>query len=166
MKSAEILIAIRKIVRALNLESKRIQKVYGLSIPQLLCLGYLKEMPDCQAPVKELARQLNINPSTISGIVNRLEKKGYVARLSKREDKRVSLIALTARGLKLMEATPQLFHEKLDERLLKLPEAEIQKIEQSLKTLATLLEVEGYDASPVLALDENLADDEMNGQVQ
>ena len=38
-KYSGIMISIRKIVRAINLESKRIEKDYGLSIPQLLTLG-------------------------------------------------------------------------------------------------------------------------------
>ena len=37
----EILLKIRKIVRSINLESKKVQKEYGVSIPQILCLEYL-----------------------------------------------------------------------------------------------------------------------------
>jgi len=38
----ELMISIRKIVRAVNLESKIIEKDFGLSIPQLLTLKFLK----------------------------------------------------------------------------------------------------------------------------
>jgi len=37
-----LMISIRKIVRAVNLESKIIEKDFGLSIPQLLTLKFLK----------------------------------------------------------------------------------------------------------------------------
>ncbi|MCH1418377.1 MAG: hypothetical protein L7U68_07520 [Flavobacteriaceae bacterium] len=42
-KYSGIMISIRKIVSAINLESKRIEKDYGLSIPQLLTLKFLEE---------------------------------------------------------------------------------------------------------------------------
>ena len=42
-KYSGIMISIRKIVRAINLESKRIEKDYSLSIPQLLTLKFLEE---------------------------------------------------------------------------------------------------------------------------
>ena len=42
-KYSNIMISIRKIVRAINLESKRIEKDYNLSIPQLLTLKFLEE---------------------------------------------------------------------------------------------------------------------------
>ena len=45
-KYADLMISIRKIVRAVNLESKRIEKNHGLSIPQLLTLKFLKEHLD------------------------------------------------------------------------------------------------------------------------
>jgi hypothetical protein len=37
-----LMISIRKIVRAVNLESKIIEKDFGLSIPELLTLKFLK----------------------------------------------------------------------------------------------------------------------------
>ena len=45
----EILTDIRKIVRSINLESKRIQKDFGVSIPQLLCLSYLSSCEGYQS---------------------------------------------------------------------------------------------------------------------
>ena len=42
-KYSELMISIRKIVRAVNLESKRIEKDFGLSIAQVLTLKFLKE---------------------------------------------------------------------------------------------------------------------------
>ena len=38
----ELMISIRKIVRAVNLESKIIEKYFGLSIPELVTLKFLK----------------------------------------------------------------------------------------------------------------------------
>ena len=43
MKHNEILSDLRRIIRAVNLEGKRVEKEYGVSIPQYLCLNHLHE---------------------------------------------------------------------------------------------------------------------------
>lgn len=53
-KYSKIMISIRKIVRAINLESKRIEKDYGLSIPQLLTLKFLKDDQGYKSTMKLL----------------------------------------------------------------------------------------------------------------
>ena len=98
MNYAEILINIRKISRSVNLESKRLEKEYGISIPQLLALNYLREQNNFLASHKSIKDFLKLNASTVTGIITRLEKKGLVAKLPRLQDKRVSLITLTAKG--------------------------------------------------------------------
>ena len=46
--------SVRKIVRAVNLESKRIEKNFGISIPQLLTLKYLNESPEYRSTMRNL----------------------------------------------------------------------------------------------------------------
>lgn len=90
MKYTDILIRLRQIIRSVNLESKRIEKEYGISIPQLLCFHFLNEKENFQASHKEIKDFLKLNASTVTGIINRLEKKGFVARVPKKGDKRVN----------------------------------------------------------------------------
>ncbi len=160
MDTTEILIKIRKIVRSIDIESKKIQKEYGVSIPQVLCLSFLRESPNYQSTQGEIRNFLNLNSSTVSGIINRLEKKGLLARLPKSGDKRVVNIALTSAGDKLLSSVPSLLHEHLSEKLQKLDKLELQKVEKSLNTLITLLEIEQVEASPLITLDSNLEDNE------
>ncbi|MEJ2595055.1 MAG: MarR family transcriptional regulator [bacterium] len=124
----DILIMIRKIVRSINLESKKIQKDFGISIPQLLCLNYLGQQENYQGTHKELTVYLNLNSSTVTGIINRLEKKGLVARLPKKDDKRVTYISLTSAGFKLLGETPDLLHQKLLKKLYLIPESDLVTI--------------------------------------
>ena len=112
MDTQEILIKIRKIVRSIDIESKKIQKEYGVSIPQVLCLSYLRESSNYQATQGEIRKYVNLNSSTVSGIINRLEKKGYLARLPKAGDKRVANIVLTSAGDELLKTIPPLLHEQ------------------------------------------------------
>ena len=158
MDATEILIKIRKIVRSVDIESKKIQKEYGVSIPQVLCLSFLHESPNYQATQGEIRKFLNLNSSTVSSIINRLEKKGHLARLPKSGDKRVVNIALTSAGDKLLSTIPSLLHEQLSEKLQKLDQAELESVEESLNTLVTLLDIEQVEASPLITLESDLED--------
>lgn len=157
MDYSDILSDIRKIVRSINLESKRIQKDFGISIPQLLCLGYLNGCSDYQASHGELTRFLHLNSSTVTGIVNRLQKKGLIARLPKKEDKRVTTIALTDSGAKVLEQTPDLLHEKLSAHLSRFSEAQVEGVKRSLELIVAALEIGDVDASPMITMEDPIA---------
>ena len=142
MDPTEILIKIRKIVRSINLESKKIQREHGVSIPQVLCLNFLHNSPNYQSTQGEIRKFLNLNSSTVSGIINRLEKKGFLARLPKSGDKRIMNIALTSSGDKLLDNIPSLLHEQLSQKLQKLDNDNLKTVEESLDTLINLLEIQ------------------------
>jgi len=72
-KYSEVMISVRKIVRAINLESKRVEKNLGISIPQLLTLKHLNEQPDYKSTMRRLRDFLSLNASTVTGIVARLD---------------------------------------------------------------------------------------------
>ncbi|WP_319478802.1 MarR family transcriptional regulator [uncultured Draconibacterium sp.] len=158
METRDILIKIRKIVRSVDIESKKIQKEHGVSIPQVLCLNFLRESNNYQTTQSELRKFLNLNPSTVSGIINRLEKKGYLARLPKTGDKRVVNIALTSSGDKLLSTMPSLLHEQLSEKLLQLSDNELEIVEAGLNTLVKILDIEKVEASPLITLDSDLGE--------
>lgn len=159
MDSIDILIDIRKIVRSINLESKRIQKDFGISIPQLLCMGHLQASSVKKVSHRELMNLLSLNSSTITGIINRLEKKGYVKRYAQKEDKRVTLIVLTAKGRKVAEKSPTALHDKLSEKIQSLPEATREMIRKSLQIIVQAMNIEALDASPMLTINDPI--DEM-----
>ncbi len=160
IRSTQILIKIRKILRSINLESKKIQKEYGVSIPQVLCLSYLHNSPNYQTTQRELRTFLQLNSSTTTGIVQRLEKKGLVARLPRSGDKRVTQIALTSRGEKLIIAIPPLMHDRLTKSIESMTADQFERLTQSLDWLINTLELPPYDAAPVISTQENLLSDE------
>ncbi len=159
MDTTDILIKIRKIVRSVDIESKKIEKDYGVSIPQVLCLNFLHGSPSYQATQGEIRKFLNLNPSTVSGIINRLEKKGYLARLPKLGDRRVVNIALTSAGDKLLSNIPSLLHEELSEKLQKLSPQNLKTVEDGLEILVQMLQIDQIEASPMLTNDAELETD-------
>lgn len=158
MNFIDILIKLRKIVRSINLESKRVEKQFGVSIPQLLCLQFLSKQKEYRANAKQLKEFLNLNASTVSGILSRLEKKGLIAKLPKAADKRITLISLTSKGMELLENAPITFQEKLSGKLQALPPEKIKIIVEGIDLLTQLMEVEDMDASPIVSGDEFLSE--------
>lgn len=154
LNSLDIIVDIRKIVRSLNLESKAIQKDFGLSITQLLCLGHLQNSLGYKSTHRELMELLSLNSSTVSGILNRLEKRGYIARISNESDKRSKSITLTASGIKLLEETPNVLHDRLAEKLDKLSLEDKKMVQKSLNIIISAMEIKEMEASPLLTPEE------------
>ena len=144
------MISVRKIVRAINLESKRVEKNFGISIPQLLTLKYLKEKPDYKTTMRSLREFLSLNASTVTGIVSRLETKGYIARLPDPSDKRSTPIVLTSKGDDLIKKTNLSLHEKISKNLEALNEEEYSAIVESFQTIINFLNIDDLDASPII----------------
>jgi DNA-binding MarR family transcriptional regulator len=121
-------------------------------------LNFIKDQPNFQSNQKEIKNYLNLNASTVTGIVNRLERNGYVARLPKSGDKRVSNITLTVEGQKLLNNLPPLLQEELLSKLMNLPASEVMQIEDTLDKLINILDIHSVDASPVLITDEKISE--------
>ena len=154
MEYIEILVKLRKIIRSINLESKKIEKELGISIPQLLVLKYLSDQTDYRAFAKDIKRYINLNASTVSGIISRLESKGLVARSQKVNDKRAIYIILTAKGADLLHKSPSTLQEKLSKRLKKLTKTQIEELDRNIELLTLIMDVEDMDAAPLLTIDE------------
>jgi DNA-binding MarR family transcriptional regulator len=75
----------------------------GLTPAQYLVLANLPEKEG--KPLGELADVLRCSPSTVTGIVDTMEKKELVAREPNPEDRRSHLLALTAKGRTLRRST-------------------------------------------------------------
>lgn len=154
MQFTEILSDLRKIIRTVDLESKRIEKEFDISLPQLLCLSFLNSAEGFQSTHKEITKYLNLNSSTVTGIIDRLEKKNLVARLPKKEDKRVTYIALTAKGVNLLKRTPDLIQDRLLKKLSNASPEEVEAIKQALGILIHFLEIkESEDISWISSTD-------------
>ena len=151
MNYLDILVKLRKVIRSINLESKKIEKKYGISIPQLLVLQFLSKQDDFKAKSSTIKSFIHLNASTVSGIIRRLEGKGLVARLPAPQDRRASFITLTAMGARLLEESPTTLQEKLSTRLSKLDEAQKRELYNSIDLLVELMEAADVDASPLVA---------------
>jgi len=60
-------------------------------------------------PMSRLSEHMLVAPANITGLVDRLEKKGYVERKREAQDRRLFMIELTENGQRIQEAITQQF---------------------------------------------------------
>jgi len=146
----DILIYIRKIVRSVNLETKRIQKRHDISIPQLLTLTFLGKQPDYQSTSTIIKKYLMLNSSTLTGIITRLESKGWIAKVPSNNDKRSTKIVLTIQGLNFLDSTPEIMHDVLSKKLEELPPDKLRELQVSFESIIDFLDIDKIEASPII----------------
>ncbi|MCA8914917.1 MAG: MarR family transcriptional regulator [Planctomycetes bacterium] len=148
-KELTILQSLRRIIRAVDIHSRKLVTQYGITGPQLVCLVTLCD--EGAMTSAELSRRVFVSASTITGIIDRLERAGYVVRQRDEIDRRRVLLQPTDTGFKLAYRAPSPIQEQLVERLHELPELERSAIAMSLQRIVDLMEARSVDASPMLA---------------
>ena len=114
----------------------------GLTGPQQAAMGALVKAGGMS--LKELSRELGLAHSTVSGIVDRLAKRGMVERQAQDGDGRVSRIVPSGEVREfLREKWPALERHPLVEALAGATEAERQAAAEGMRMLRRLLERRG-----------------------
>jgi DNA-binding MarR family transcriptional regulator len=142
----EIVRSIRRIVRSLYLDSREMAKRYDLTSPQYLVLCSLAAKGSLSSV--NLSKILCVTPANMTGIIDRLEQKKLIRRVKKEDDRRISLIELTEKGLKLSQTVPDTIEEKFIAGLKDLEPTEIYGIYASIKKVVDLLEAKNVQAAP------------------
>ncbi|TYB32612.1 MAG: MarR family transcriptional regulator [Flexistipes sinusarabici] len=132
-----LILNIRKINRLLDKYTKYLNQKYNITLPQLICLYEIKKEKSIN--LTELTRRVNLNNSAITGIIDRLELKGYVQRVKSGKDRRIINIELTEKGTDFVDRSFQVLEEdcffeknKFDEEAIIDLIKSIQKITDSI----------------------------------
>lgn len=144
-----VLAALRKIMRSIDLHSKSLVKRFGLTSPQLIVLREVNA--NGQVTAGEIAHAVSLSQATISGIFERLEKRGLITRQRSRHDRRKILVQPTLEATKRLAGSPPLMQESFVEAFDKLQEWEKSMILSSLQRLVSLMDVQYIDNAALLA---------------
>ncbi len=87
---------------------------------------------------KQLGEKTLISKSSLTGVVDRMAQKGFIATLENPEDARSHLLRLTVKGQKIFEKVFPEHLEHLAAAFQKLSNKQIKEIEESLKTLKSI----------------------------
>lgn len=144
----QIVASIRRIIRAIDLQSRRLQDRHKLTGPQL---ATLREAHKVGRPsISALARAVHLSQPTVSGIVSRLERRGLVARERSEGDRRSVVIQVTNEGLELLDEAPSLLQERFRAELARLEDWERHWMLSALERIASMMDAEHLDAAPIL----------------
>ena len=150
--SDDVLKTLRRIIRVIDLRSKQLVQKYGLTGPQMLLLKEVLSLKEL--PVSVLAKNISLSSATVTSMLDRLEKKGYVQRVRDQKDKRKIFVKAMPQAEKVFEAAPNLLQENFIESFHKLEEWEQTLILSSLQRVANMMGAKKLDAAPILAVGE------------
>lgn len=140
-----ILRALRQITRSIALHSRQLAACSNITAPQLICLRVAIDRGPLTATA--ISREIHVSPSTVVGILDRLEDKGLIRRDRGREDRRIVFISATEAGIELARDTPSPLQKKLADALNALPELEQATITLSLERVVTLMQSDGAESA-------------------
>lgn len=150
----EVLVTLRRIIRAIDLRSKDLTQQTGLTGSQLLLMQVLYR--EGASSAGELAAALHCSQATITSIVDRLEAKDFVRRRRGVVDKRKVLIELTAPGRGGVLAAPDVMQKDFVDAFRGLAEWEQTLMLSSLQRLAEMLDAPQVDSEPMLPPTQDL----------
>jgi len=142
------LIALRKIMQAIDRHSITLKNKFGLTGPQLILLQSVST--DKQISVTQLSKKISLSQATVTDITKRLEKKNYITRRRSLGDKRKTNIALTEKGKMILNTVPPLLQEQFTDRFSKLERWEQLMIESSFERVVSMMSAENIEASPIM----------------
>jgi len=143
-----VLRSLRRIIRSVDIYSRKLNSEFGLTTPQLLCLSALDEGHDMV--MSDLARSINLSPSTVIGIVDRLEHKKLLQRVRSNTDRRKVKVEITEAGRDIANKAPSLLQDNFTQRFASLTQNEQLQITNALERVVELMDAESIDASPNL----------------
>ncbi len=149
----QVLIALRRVIRATDLHSKHLAKTTGLTAPQILLLQTIHKRDQATvggATIGELASDISLSQATVTSVLDRLEKRDLIYRQRSDTDKRKVHAHLTTTGVEVLKEAPMPLQAQFAQQFNELQEWEQSMIICSLQRIAQMMDAEHIDASPVL----------------
>lgn len=144
----DVLVALRRVIRATDLHSKHLAKTTGLTTPQILLLQAIRDKNE--VTIGELANDVSLSQATVTTIIDRLEKRELVYRERSTKDKRKVHAHLTDAGISILKDAPIPLQEHFTRQFNELQRWEQTMIIASLQRVAHMMDAQHIDAAPVL----------------
>jgi|TARA_R100001244_G_scaffold47550_3_gene42283 DNA-binding MarR family transcriptional regulator len=150
--SNALLVALRQINRAIDLQSKKLEKETGQTTPQLLLLKELAKHGRSKPSV--IAKSVHLSHATVTSIVDRLEKSAMVTRERSEDDRRSVEIVLTEKGRECIQNAPELLQEDFLVSFSKLEPWEQNLLISSVQRIAVMMDASQIESAPILEIGE------------
>ncbi len=147
---ARILNAFRQIIRAVNVDSRKLAAQHSITGPQLSCLLAIVEMGPTTAI--EVARRIHLSASTLVGVLARLEAKGLIQRQRSKKDRRELIVLASEEGKVLAARTPFPLQFSLGAALKQLSPRQRDEMAMHLEHLVELMGAADLSRAPLLEI--------------
>lgn len=137
-KSIEIIKALKQIGKCMKKTVEAQCKDGNITGPQGMLLGTLAHHGKMK--ISDLSERLTLSNSTVSGIVDRLEKQGLVERIRSDEDRRVVYVNITPAYKKSAQEQFKRIEESIEIKMKNATHEELDKILEGLNILKNMLE--------------------------
>lgn len=146
--SGQILEDLIQLVARSRQQSHEYLEKFGVTVPQSGVLNALAESGNL--PIGTLADKLLLKTSTVSGIVDRLERDGHVTRIRGNADRRVVHVALTTSGQELSQRLPGSSFDKVRRAIDRLEPHEAHDFLKLLRRILDYINQEDNGVSETL----------------
>lgn len=151
--SEDVLVALRRIIRASDLRSRQLARQTGLTTAQLIVLRAIFQLGEVNTRV--ISAQVSLSPATVTTIMDRLSDRGFIERYRSTTDRRVVYTRLTARGHSALSAAPMPLQEAFGARFRALPETEQHALVRTLDQIAWMMDAGDLDCEPLLTAEDH-----------
>jgi len=130
-----------RLIKAYNLILREARRSIGtrLTLPQFDVMAQLARRPDGMTSV-ELSRHLLVSAGNLTGIVDRLEREGWVAREAHESDRRATRIRLTAAGRRRIASVLPRHARDIESLFRAIPRHEVEQLRELLGRLTAALD--------------------------
>jgi DNA-binding MarR family transcriptional regulator len=150
-RTDEVLVALRRIMRAVDIRSHHLSRASGLTAPQWVLLRALATRGSMG--IGDLAREIHLSQATTTDIVDRLERRGLVSRARSTVDRRRVQVALLPEGAGLVHDSPAPLQQDFVDRFQRLSDWEQTQILSCLQRLGEMMDAQKIDAAPMLEIE-------------
>lgn len=144
--TASLVRSMRKIAQAIDVRSREIARLTGLTLPQLIVLQSVRALGE--VTTQAISRDASMSPPTVAAVLDKLEARGMVERYRSTLDRRVVHTRLTEAGGAALESSPGLLGAGFIAAFAALPLQTRAEVAGSLDVLAALMVGEALSPTP------------------
>jgi MarR family transcriptional regulator, lower aerobic nicotinate degradation pathway regulator len=144
----ELVDAVVQLSFAVHEVLSRVAATYDLSVTQLRLLGILR---DRTPPMSAIATHMGLDRSSVTGLIDRAERRGLVVRVASTTDARVTTVRVTPKGDEVGAELISTIATEIEAMMVGLTKTDRQVLRRVAQSILESQEVEGLPLNPALS---------------
>jgi DNA-binding MarR family transcriptional regulator len=110
--------SMRRIARAFELHSRRLDRELELTLPQQVVLACVRDLGEVTS--RAISEEAEVSPATVVGLLDKLEAKGLIERYRSTRDRRIVHTRITPKGQETLARAPAPLGARFESEFLSL----------------------------------------------